>query len=280
MATMTDEYDDIGDAEQISDTLFWRIVRGTVWGTADLGKIIYIECRFRGGVWFNRGKLALKRYRSSWRFPGGFEPDPDEIPTRHWSRVRFTCAACGRSWKTADGLNAHFTRVHGWERPKDPDNRAGSPVRNRKPTGKRRVKGAPKRRPPTATVDKRRNFWNEIGARAMDNGFLAAMKNAWIAFGTSKARSLSAIREDLLGLEQVMGGIATENIDNYRRKLIHMGFDPAYVQNLTRAKAAVEEAARHFSATIAVIEDELAEDIKAAKARQAGARPADSVLAN
>lgn len=278
MTTAVEDHDT--DEDAADDGLFWRILRGTIWGTVDVVKAAYIECRFYGGTWYHKGRLAVRRYRNTWRFPDGADPDPDEIPTRHWSRIRFTCAACGRSWKTPDGLNDHFTKVHGWERPKDPETKAGTPVRNRRPHGKRKVKGAPpRRRPATAAVDKR-TIWNQIGVKAMESGFLQAMKNAWVAFGTTSSRKLSQIREDLLGIEQTLGAIAGENVDNYRRRLIHMGFDPAYVQNLTRAKGALEDAARYFSATIAVIEEEMAEDIKAAKARQAGVKPADSILAN
>lgn len=258
------------------DHWVWRLVRGTVWGTVDLVKMIPNEIRYHGGIWYTRAEMAAKRYRANRRFGADESPDPDEIPGRKWSTVRYTCVQCRRSWKTAAAINAHFKAVHQWEREPDPENRAGTPVFGRRPHGKRKAKGA---RPRTAAVDKR-TAWTRIGQRAMENGLAAKLKAAWSDIAKSRPRKLSQIKEDLLALEQVYGSVANESINAYRRHLIRLGFDPADVQNLTRAAAAAEDMARYFSSTIAVIEENLAEDIAAAKARASGTKPDDSVLIN
>lgn len=275
MSTATEEYDDIATSDAY-DHWFWRLVRGTLWGTVDLVKASYVEARFHGGRIITKTRMAFKRYRAERRFGADDTPDPDEIPAKKWAPVRYTCGTCGRTWKSANGFNAHFATVHLAEVPDASGEKPGTPVFGRRPHGKRKTRG---RRPPTATVDKR-SAWKRIGERGMSDGIAQKLKNAWAEISGAKPRRLSQIREDLLGLEQVHGRVSGEAIDAYRHHLIRIGFDPAILQNLVRAKAALELAAGHFSGTIAVIEEAMAGDIAAAKARAAGTKPADSVLAN
>jgi hypothetical protein len=259
------------------DHWFWRLARGCVWMVVEGVEAAYINTRFHYGVLSNRARMAIRRYRAERRFAEGDEPDADEIPGKRWSPVRFTCADCGRSWRTARGINEHYRRLHGpAPRTADPDNAAGTPVFGRRPHGKKLARG--RRRPPTAAVD-RRTAWTRIGVKAMEDGLAAKLKSAWQEIGTAKPKRLSQIRGDLLGMEQVHGVVAEQAVDAYRMHLIRLGFDPALLQNLSRAKTALEDAARFFSATVAVIEAELAEDIALAKAQVNGSKPSAETLA-
>ncbi|NUT90883.1 MAG: hypothetical protein HOY78_02520 [Saccharothrix sp.] len=276
MATTTEDrlVDDLPDGYH---HWFWRLARGSIWMVVESVEAAYINVRFYYGVWSNRARMRVRRYRAERRFAEGDRPDPDEIPGKKWSPVRFTCADCRRSWRTPQGINEHYRRVHGPSpRVGDPDNAAGTPVFGRRPHGKARTRG--RRRPPTAAVD-RRTAWTRIGVKAMEDGLAAKLKSVWQEIGQVKPRKLSQIRSDLLALEQVHGVVASEAVDAYRMHLIRLGFDPALLQNLTRARAALEEAAKFFTATVAVIEAELAEDIALAKAQVNGSRPSAETLA-
>jgi hypothetical protein len=277
VSTATDEIYSPDTVDPAYDMLIWRMVRGTVWGTVDLAKLIWIEGRFRAGVLVTRSRMAVKRYRASRRFADGVEPDPDEIPGRRWSPTRYSCLDCGRAWKTPEAAGAHFERVHAGKLVRDVADRAGDRLFVR-PRG-RKVKVTGIRRPPNRTPDTR-SVWTQIGVKAMESGIALRMKQAWQEFRDAKPRFLSEIRNDLLGLEQVLGIDAEGAIMAYRMHLIRMGFDVAILQNLVRATEGLAEAAARFSSAVGVIDEALAADIAAAKAQKNGAKPSVDVLAN
>lgn len=268
MATATD--DDV-------DNLALRILRGTIWGTVDLIRNACIETRFHAGVLITRSRMAVKRYREARRFADGVEPDPDEIPGRRWAFARYTCLECKRSWKTFKALNYHLVHAHPERPERDPDVRAGARMFTGRPHGKA-MKKIKRDRPPTAAPAKR-TIWNGVN-RTVNSDIGQRLKAAWTAFGELRPRGLSEIHHTLMDMEQLHGAHVPKMLEEYRVTLVRMGFDPALMQNLTRAADEISAAAGRFSATVGVIEEALATEIAAAKAAKNGSKPSAEVLAN
>jgi hypothetical protein len=279
------------DDEMVSDAKFyWRLLRGTAVGTFEVAKAVAIEARFTYGVMSTKAKTAVAHYRAERKWSMDDQPDKAEVPWKRrtpvWKRATgatFLCLSCRRKWTSAAALNDHQDRVHGQESPawEEAHARASRAVR-RGATTKRRMRGArPAAVPAAASAAAVQEAKTRIGAKAVsDNAALATMRQGWAQFGDSRPQTLSQIRADMLGMEQVLGAFAAEAIVNYRRRLLAMGFDPALLMNLGRAENGVHELARNFSGTIAVIDEALKDDIAAAKKAQGKAKPSVDVLAN
>lgn len=278
------------DDEMVSDTKFyWRLLRGTMAGTFEVAKTIAVEARFTYGVLSTKAKTAVAHYRAERQWSMDDQPDEYEMPwkstTPVWKRATgasYQCLSCRRKWTSAKALIDHQERVHGHESPawEEEHARAARKVR-RGATTKQKVRGRRAR----ATEAAVNTAATTNGVRKMitvETSAIIQLKVGWGTFGDARPTKLSQIRADMLGMEQVFGATAAESIGNYRRRLIAIGFDPALLMHLQGAERAAEEMARRFSATIATIEEELAKDIAAAKARgkDVGSKPDDAVLAN
>lgn len=279
------------DDEMVSDAKFyWRLLRGTMAGTVEVAKAVAIEARFTYGVLSTRAKTAVAHYRAERKWSMDDQPDANEVPWKRktpvWQRATgasFLCLSCRRKWTSAKALMDHQERVHGQESPawEDAHARASREVR-RGATTKRKVRGArPAAVPAVAQAAAVQEAKTRIGVKAVDdNAALAALRHGWDLLGDSRPQTLSQIRADMLGMEQVMGAFAAAAIVHYRRRLIAMGFDPAMLMNLSRAESGAHTLARNFSGTIAVIDEALKADIEAAKKAKGQAKPAPEVLAN
>lgn len=264
---------DVTAPQQHKLPLWWRIMRGTVRGTGRLAHIVYVEGRYTYGVTRTRTQARYRAWKAERTFSADDQPETDEVPIKRRRRFRaqYLCFACGRKYISAYGLNKHYQQVHANELSPAQRLEPGK-IRGFHATGKVRVR--PPRTPSTNKTATRTR-----SANPMDSSIARALKAAWGHMSEARPRKLSEIRNDMVGLEQVLGGHAGEAIDNYRAHLIrNVGFDPVTVQQLMRAKATLEEAGKAFSAVIATIDDVYAADIAAARKRKGGMRPSDETL--
>lgn len=262
-----------GTRERRKAPLWWRIARGTIRGTATVARIAYLETRFTYGITKTRAKAHYKAWKAERNFTVNDAPEVDEVPRRRrrWGRTQYLCMTCSRKYKSVRGLNKHFESVHARE-PLPRDHVAPMKVINRDGTTRVRV-SPPRTRPATITTSTR-------SANPMDSTIARTLKAAWARMAEARPTKLSEIRDDMIGLEQVLGGAAGEAILAYRAHLIRLDFDPLALRNLPKAISLLEEASKEFSATIALIEEAYAADIIAARKRKGGAAPSASTLAS
>lgn len=255
--------------------LWWRVARGTARGTGIVARIIYIESRYTYGIAKTRTRARYKAWQAERNFTADDQPEFDEVPRkrRRAGRTQYLCLSCGRKYKSAAGLNAHYRNVHSAERAGSgqPPNK----IRGTHATGKVRVQPSQAASPRAGKTTP-----NMRSANPMNSSIAQALKAAWARMAEARPTLLSEIRDDMVGLEQALGGHASEAIDQYRMHLIRDGFNPAAVRNLARAKEKLEEAGREFSGVIAKIEEEYAAEIAAARRRKGTTRPSDNTLAN
>jgi len=262
--------------EQGNARLWWRIVRGTWRGTRVLVRNVSLDLRFAYG----KQKTRLQAEFEKWKAEREFSPEEiesyevDEVPRRRRRKFRaqYVCLSCTRKFASAYGLNKHFTAVHGAE--VAPKQRDAAIILGRGNTPKIRARLTRPSSPSTTTRTTRRS------ANPVNSAAAQALKAAWGRLRESKPTTLSEIRDDMIGVEQAMGGYAAEAIEEYRAYLIRsLNVDPYTVRKLQEASKQLEEAGRTFSAVIATIEEFYASDIVAARQRLNGNRPADSTLA-
>lgn len=225
-------------------------------------------------------------------------PDPTKIHKRRFGKRSFTCFSCSTMFDSAELLNQHFILAHASEqmiykkKAQQPALHLGTtkktngkvivkPVKG-KPVGRHRtVAKTPEDRRAAKIVAANRARMDKIGAKAVAGDStaanLVARGFAEYAAGASGKLKLSQIEADALGLEKAMAQ-AAESIRAYKLKLIQAGFDPGDIQNLTRASDSLTETGAYFANFIATLKENLAAEIKAAKARQAGARIDDQTL--
>lgn len=269
----------VKSTREVEDTarLWWRIIRGTWRGTRVLCRNAYID----GRVFYGQTKTKIKAHYKAWKQERDFKPseiefvEVDEVPRRRRRlfRAQYMCSACSRKFSSAYGLNKHFSGSHAFE-PLPKERGKTTKVTGRDGTEKVRVRVKTAR---AATTGK--NTTTYAGsATPMNSAAAQALKAAWGRLKESKPTKLSEIRDDMIGVEQALGGYAGEAIEEYRAHLIRLGFDPVTVQNLLKAVAQLEEVGKRFSAVIAIIEEAYAKDIAAAKARKGNTRPSDDTL--
>lgn len=265
---------DVTKTERRKAPLWWRALRGTVRGTGIVAKAIYIETRFTYGVTKTRTRAHYQAWKAERNFTADDMPEIDEIPRkrRRLGRAQYICFSCNRKYRSAYGLNKHFTSVHGSEpirvKQREPDRIRGF----RATGGKIRVQPAYTAPPITKTTAAR-------SANPMNSDIAQAMKNAWARMAEARPQLLSQIRDDMVGMEQALGGHAAQAITEYRGHLVrNLSFDPVTVQKLLKAMKLLEEASKEFSGVIAMIEDVYAADIVAARKRKGKQAPSDSTL--
>lgn len=256
--------------------LWWRIARGTVRGTATVARIVYIESRYTYGVAKTRTRARYKAWKAERNFTVDDMPEIDEVPRkrRRLGRTQYVCMACSRKYRSAHGLNKHYGNVHANEQPQQASQtkiKGFSAI-----TNKVRVTGRRDRSTrPAITPSSTRS------ANPMNSVIAQALKAAWARLAEHRPYLLSEIRDDMVGLEQVLGGSAGEAIDAYRAHLVrNVGFNPDTVRKLNKVKALLEEAGKEASGVIAAIEDFYAADIAAARKRKGGTQPSDRTLTN
>lgn len=250
-------------------------MRGTWRGTLTVARVVNEEARITYGRTKSRVKKTYRAWKRERNFTADDMPEEDEIPAkrRRLGRTQFLCLVCGRKYRSAYGLNQHFRRVHdGKERP-PPSARprilgGGNLQKVRvRPTANRSTQAAPKKKS------------SQRSANPVNSTIAQALKAAWSRMAEARPYKLSEIRDDMVGLEQALGGFAAEGIAQYRAHLIrNVGFNPITVQRLVKATEQLEEAGQSFSAVIAAIDEYYADDIAAAKKRKGGERPSDSTL--
>lgn len=252
--------------------LWWRFVRGTVRGTATMVRIVYIEGRYTYGVTKTRTRARYKAWQAERNFSVDDQPELDEVPSgrRMLLRTKYLCFTCGRKYRSAKGLNTHFLNAHS-----GPDVRPTGRVRGFHATGKVRVANPGAPIIPVFVPRATRS------GNPMNSTIAQRLKAAWAHMAEARRYKLSEIRDDMLGLEQVLGGHAVEAINEYRAHLVrNVGFNPITVQRLVKATEALEEAGKSCSAVIAAIDDYYADDIAAARKRKGGERPSDETLSS
>lgn len=254
--------------------LWWRITRGTVRGTATVARIAYLETRYTYGVTKTKARARYKAWKTERKFTVNDAPEFDEVPRkrRRLGRTQYLCMTCGRKYKSVRGLNKHFESVHASE--PLPRDHAG-PVRVIGRDGTAKVWVSPPRTRSTTTTSSTRS------ANPMNSTIAQTLRAAWARMAEARPTKLSEIRDDMVGLEQVLGGSAGEAILAYRAHLVrNLHFDPVTVQGLVKANQHLEDAGKAFSAVIAIIEEAYAADIVAAKRSKGGAAPSTSTLAS
>lgn len=277
----------------LRDRIWWRVVRGTSKGTVR-------GIRVGTPMVISATKKAHARYKEGRTFESAFGadyvPEQGEIPPRKFARgASYVC--CGRRFKSVEWLNQHHEEAHGGENPEvakkaKPKLYISKTAKTLgkvtvvptgdKPTGRHRPsKATPAKTRVDALIAAHRDAMDKIGEKAVmdDDSAARFIHRGFQQLEGEKVGTISQIQATLLGLERAVGGGA-EAISAYRQKLIQKGFDPAHVQNLSRMADELEAAARRGSATIAVILDELAEEIAAAKKRlEGGVKLDDATLA-
>jgi hypothetical protein len=263
------------DSEKRRAPLWWRVVRGTVRGTATVIRIVYIESRYTYGVTKTRTRAHYKRWQAERNFTAYDIPEFDEVPRkrRRLMRAQYLCFACNRKYRSATGLNKHFKDVHGSEPYRRPA--APSKILGGKVAGKTRARPSTSQ-PPQPRPHKPATTRN---GNPMSSKIALALKVAWGHMREARPYRLSEIRDDMVGIEQALAAIANESINEYRAHLVrNVGFNPITVQRLAKGAEAIAEAGKHFTAVIAAIDEYYAEDIAAAKKRKGGERPSDETL--
>lgn len=225
-------------------------------------------------------------------------PDLTKIHKRKFGRRSFTCFSCSTMFVSAELLNQHFILAHANEaliykkKAEQPSLHLGTtkktdgkvivkPVKG-KPTGRHRG-GAktPEDRRVEKIIAANRARMDKIGAQAVAGDSTAANLVArgfaeYAVSGRGRLK-LSQIEADALGMEKALAG-AAEAVRAYKLSLVQGGFDPGDIQNLTRAGDSLTETGAYFANFIATLKENLAADIKAAKARKAGAGVDDQTL--
>jgi hypothetical protein len=266
----------------VKPPLWWRVARGTVRGTLKVAKITYVEGRFVYGVTKTKTQARYRRWKVERNFSRDETPEVDEVPRkrRRLFRAQYLCFACNRKFSTPYGLNKHFQNVHAAES-KRPRNRAPEQVKFLDRNGRERTLVRLVRPATTTTAPRRTSTTSTRSANPMNSSIAMALRAAWATMRESRPMKLSEIRDDMVGLEQILGAHAAEAISAYRAHLVrNVGFNPITVQRLVKAIDQLEEAGKSFSAVIAAIDEYYADDIAAAKKRKGGERPSDQTLAN
>lgn len=272
-----------------------RVLVGTLRGTAVI--------LFRSGGTARRTIAHKLQDVSRGRvFVDGYEPEPGEIPRRGKVLLgRITCLSCAARFASPEAMAQHLDRAHAHEKPevRIPPQPTLAFAKTRRLIGKvvvQPVRGLPsgRHRPKKLSGQARieaSKIINEyqksmitIGA-AMDGVAQQIARGYQELFECSPTGGhnggLSKLRELCEAMERVeaLGAEATREV---KRKLIHLGFDPVQhgLQRLDRAADHLADAGREWTAMINIIEEELKQDIAAAKARLHGERPSDQILAN
>lgn len=268
------------------NTVAWRLIRGTTKGTYK-GAVKYVPKAAKGTA------QAVRRARETQRFEPDYEPEDGEIPARKFT-VKSTYKCCDRRFKSPEALNRHHEREHTGE----PVERAEQPrpslftsatarsagTRTVKPVagvpGGRHRSGKRNLTPAQALIDAHRAKFDEIGRKTMATDDTAAhyIKRGFTHLIDGPLGALSQIECDFLGMEQALN-IGDEAIKDYRLKMINRGYTGDYLTKLSQMAEKLEDAAMQASAFIAELKSELAPEIAAAKARQAGRAPSDADLA-
>jgi hypothetical protein len=278
MSTDVAETETDTEQRKASLPLWFRVLRGTVRGTGKVAQVVYVEARYTYGVTKTRTRAHYRAWKAERNFTADDLPEVDEVPNRRrrLGRAQYHCFACRRKYKSAYGLNKHFESIHSLE-PKPGAAPAPQSVTGTDGTGKVWVR--PRR--PDGQQPTRTTTSSTRSANPMESRIAQAMKTAWAAMAGSRPNRLSEIRDDMVGLEQTLGGFAREAVLEYRAHLIrNKGFNPITVQRLIAACDQLEEAGKSFSAVIAAIDEYYADDIAAAKKRKGDMRPSDETLAS
>lgn len=263
------------DTERKRAPLWWRVARGTIRGTATVARITYIEGRYTYGVTKTRTQARYQAWKARRTFAVDDQPELDEIPhgRRRLLRPQYVCLVCSRKYGTTRGLNTHFTTVHGHETPRVQNQ---SPARVRGFTSTSRNRRHPSYPAPPPTPAK-----NTRSANPMNSTIAQALRAAWGRMAEARPYKLSEIRDDMVGLEQVLGGSACEAVEAYRNHLVrNVKFNPVTVRHLNQVKDLLEEAGKVASAVIATIESDYAAEIAAARKRAGGVQPSDKTLSS
>lgn len=265
----------------------WRLGKGTAKGGAK--RVV----KYTPVVASAARNKAVDVYRSQ-RFEKDYEHEDGEIPERAW-RLRTTFSCCNRRFRNSEALNEHHEREHA----ADEAEKAARPQpklvisTTKRTSGQRRVKPVPnvptgRHRPgrtnatrADALVAAHRDTLTKIGEKAAmtDSTAPNLVRQGFATIEDGPLGGLRAIENLATGMEVALG-VGSGAYKALRMKMIQAGFDPAHLQQLARIEELLADAARRNSAFIATLKDELAPEIKAAKERLAGDRPADSLLAN
>lgn len=267
-------------------TLLWRIVRGTVGGSAK-GVVKYAP------VVAKAAKKRVDKVRADQKFEADYEPEDGEIPAKRF-RARTTYSCCNRRFKTPEALNAHYDREHHGENPvlkprARPELRISNTARTAgrrtvKPvdigvTGRHRARN-PNMTPAAALIAAHRQKMTEIGVKAVttDDSASFLIKNG---FGQLNDQPITVrqIETDALGLEQAFAA-AEDALKAYRLRMHAKGFDSSHTKHLGRMQELAESMAAEAASFIAHVKDELGSAIDEAKKRRAGEGISDEVLAN
>lgn len=233
----------------------------------------------------------VKEQKARQNFEGGYTPDADEVPYRALRLgQRYECRPCRRTWRTAEGLGSHFERMHVSEEPaavraKDPTTlikwttgpNAGKfrivPGGATAPGGRHRKSGSRKTRAQkVATAN--RVAMNKIGEKAVveiealntiRRGFQELAEMPLLYQNDKPFLPLSELKGIAAGLEKIMGGVAVEAMNNMRARMINAGFPPNQANPLISKGEKFAELGSSFTQWIAVVLDELEDQIKAAR---------------
>jgi hypothetical protein len=270
------------------------LVRRVVWGTAKgTGRLI------------GKGTMAgahatasrIERFRTGRKFADGYTPEPGEVPKGKW--VSGATTVYGRKFDSPEAATAYADKV---DKQDGPVVRADRPrgsletIASGRRAGKVRVRPPRERRAPTGRHRKAahrtradqlvaayRPKLNQIGRNAVDKDSEIARKihRAFTELLEGRPGKLSDMEALALGMEQAMA-VGAEAVQQYRLKMIKMGFDPAYLVFLGKVQENYQESANNWTSYIVVLKTELALEILEAqrrKAQQGQQRPSDDVLA-
>lgn len=247
-----------------------------------------------------------RRYRSAKKFSEGHEPESGEVAARvnarRLLRPLYTCAPCKRSFLDPNDVALHYEAVHSEEdfalkrRPlgKLRKNLAGPNAgklsvtvpapsstggRHRPTKGTRRVSAAEiikanKIKLSTEAKDQ----MEKVGKRAMSDS--EPVKNL-----VSAAHGVQDIRVRRLSeIENLLGGTASglrilaDSFRSFRTAMHHRGYQMDSTLNIANAADALEDAGGKFQQALLVLQEDLAQDIRAARERRAQERPDDDDL--
>lgn len=265
------------------DTIFWRVTRGTVVGTAK-GVAKYTPMAV------GAAKKKVDKVRADQKFEADYEPEEGEIPEKRF-RMRTTYTCCNRRFKTPEALNAHHEREHSGENPeRKPRARPKLVVSNTKRSaGKRTVRPVDPvggrhrhkagRTPAEVFLEMYAEKFKEIGVRAVTDDTATHMINKGFGELNSSPIKFSQMETTAAGLGQAFA-TGDDALRMYHRRLLNAGFKEEDVHHLLKMAELVEELSVQASAHIAHLKNELGPAIRAAKRRQAGQGISDEVLAN